>query len=185
MLRIKAQIKLSTYLKSNFIYFDTDFSNGTPRFTMMFKNCNNCPDKILESCVYFYQDCMEAKTYFTLKAASWCKEYQHNIPVIMRLLNYINATLWMTSSDGANGLLYDSSILYTPRIFITEDNFDITITTIINYDFYEIAPLETEDYVTAYCPELLDKLSPAIFSLLTKKITLEQAMQYIDQISND
>lgn len=61
MLRITAQIKLSTYLKSNFIYFDTDFSNGTPRFTMMFKNCNNCPDKILESCVYFYQDCMEAK----------------------------------------------------------------------------------------------------------------------------
>lgn len=105
--------------------------------------------------------------------------------MIMRLLNYINATLWMTYSDGANGLLYDSSILYTPRIFITEDNFDITITTIINYDFYEIAPLETEDYITAYCPELLDKLSPAIFSLLTEKITLEQAMQYIDQISND
>lgn len=186
MLRTDAQIRLSTYLKSHFIYFETDFCAGTPRFTLMFKNCNNCPDKILESCVYFYQDCMEVKTYFTQNAASWCKEYQQNIHMIMRLLNYINATVWMGSSDGANGLLYNPSILYTPRIFISEDEcYDITITTIINYDFYEVAPLETEDYITAYCPDLLDKLSLAIFPLLLGKITLHQAIQYIDALSGE
>ncbi len=109
MLRMDAQIRLSTYLKSHFIYFETDFNNDTPRFTMMFKNCNNCPDKILESCVYFYQNCMEVKTYFNQNAASWCKEHQQNIPMIIRLLNYINATVWMSSADGANGLLYNPS----------------------------------------------------------------------------
>ena len=186
MLRTDAQIRLSTYLKSHFIYFETDFDNGTPRFTMIFKNCNNCPDKILESCVYFYQDYMETKTYFTQNAASGCKEYQQNIPMIMRLLNYINATVWMGSSDGANSLLYNPSILYTPRIFVSEDEcYDITITTVINYDFYELAPLETEDYITAYCPDLLDKLSLAIFPLLLGKITLHQAIQYIDELSGE
>ncbi len=35
---------------------------------------------------------------------------------------------------------------------MTEDGcFDITLTTIICNDFYEVAPLETEDYITAYC----------------------------------
>lgn len=186
MLRMDAQIRLSTYLKSHFIYFETDFNNDTPRFTMMFKNCNNCPDKILESCVYFYQNCMEVKTYFNQNAASWCKEHQQNIPMIIRLLNYINATVWMSSADGANGLLYNPSTLYNPRIFMTEDEcFDITITTFINYDFYEVAPLETEDYITAYCPDLLDKLSIAIFPLLSGKITLQQAMQCIDELSGE
>ena len=84
----------------------------------------------------------------------------------------------MSSSDGANGLLYNPSILYTPRIFMSEDEcYDITITTVINYDFYEVAPLETENYITAYCPDLLDKLCLAIFPLLLGKITLQQAIQ--------
>ncbi len=69
---------------------------------------------------------------------------------------------------------------------MTEDEcFDITITTFINYDFYEVAPLETEDYITAYCPDLLDKLSLAIFPLLSGKITLQQAMQCIDELSGE
>lgn len=184
MSKVDAQIRLSTYLKSHFIYYGTDFYNGTLRFTMIFKNCDNCPDKILESCVYFYQDCMEVKTYFDQNAANWCKEYQENLTSVIQLLNHINAKVWMYSTDGADGLLYAPSTLYTPRIFITEDEcFDITITTIINYDFYEVAPLETEDYITAYCPNLLNKLSLAIFPLLLGKITLQQAMQYIDKLS--
>lgn len=87
----------------------------------------------------------------------------------------------MCSADGA---LYVPSTLYTPRIFIKEnDCFDITLTTIINYDFYKLAPLETEDYITAYCPDLLNKLSPVIFSLLLGKINLQQAMHYINKLT--
>lgn len=183
MTRLEAQLRLSIYLHTHFIYFKTDFYERTPRYTMIFKNCENSPDKMLESCVYFYQDCMEVKTYFNQNAASWCEKYRQNLPVIMRLFNYINATVWRCSADGAGGKLYDQSILYTPRIFMTEDEcFDITITTVINYNFYEVAPVETEDYITAYCPELLDKLSVAIFPLLFGKINLQQAMEYISRL---
>ena len=81
-------------------------------------------------------------------------------------------------------MLYAPSTLYTPRIFITEnDCFDITLTTIINYDFYNLAPLETEDYITAYCPDLLNKLSPTIFSLLLGTIDLQQATHYINKFT--
>ena len=184
MTRTDAQIRLYTYLKPHFIRFETDFFDSIPRCTMIFKNCDNCPDRILECCVYFYQDCMEVKTYFNQNAANWCKEYQENLPSVIRLLNHINATVWMCSTDGAGGTLYVPSTLYTPRIFIKEnDCFDITLTTIINYDFYKLAALETEDYITAYCPDLLNKLSPAIFSLLLGKIDLQQAMHYINKLT--
>lgn len=103
MTKSEAQFRLSAYLKAHFFYFETDFYNGTPRYTMIFKNCDNSPDKTLESCVYFYKDCMEVKTYFNQNAASWCKECRQNIPVIIRLLNYINATVWLCSADGASG----------------------------------------------------------------------------------
>ena len=182
MTKLKAQMRLSRYLKRHFIYFETDFYEDVLRYTMLLENCHNAPDNSLEACIYFYQEYMEVRTYFNQNAANWCKKNQQNLPVVMRLLNYINATVWMCSADGAGGLLYNPSILYTPRIFMTEDEcFDITITTIINYDFYELAPLETEDYITAYCPELLDELSPAIFPLLLGKISLQQAIQYIDK----
>lgn len=185
MTRTKAQIRLSTYLKSHFIYFETDICEGTPRTTMVFKNCDNCPSKVLEACIYFYPDCMEVKTYYNEDASHLCREYQENRLLVIELFNYINATLWMFSSDGTGGALYAPSVLYTPRIFMTEDGFfDITITTLISYDSYEIAPLETEDYITAYCPELLNKLSPAIFSLLTGKVDIEQAKQYIKTLTN-
>lgn len=38
MTRTDAQIKLSTYLKSHFIRFETDFFDSIPRCTMIFIN---------------------------------------------------------------------------------------------------------------------------------------------------
>ena len=66
---------------------------------------------------------------------------------------------------------------------MTEDgNCDITLTTIVNYDFYELTPLEREDYVTAACPDLLNELSLAIFGVLSGKIDLDTAINYINKI---
>ena len=40
MSKRQASERLRQYLKSHFIYFEMDFCNGTPRFTMIFKNCD-------------------------------------------------------------------------------------------------------------------------------------------------
>ena len=70
--------------------------------------------------------------------------------------------------------------LYSPRIYMTEDGCcDITLTFPINYSFYEAAPLETEDFITACCPVVMSDLSPAIFRLLLGNIDLERAIAYI------
>ena len=63
---------------------------------------------------------------------------------------------------------------------MTEDGCnDITMTTVVPYEFYEIATLETEDFFTACLPELMDNLSPAVFPLLLGKINLEDAIAYV------
>ena len=56
----------------------------------------------------------------------------------------------------------------------------------IAYDFYSVAPLETEDYITACCPELLDKLSTTIFGVLLGQLSIEQAIAYVKKhVLND
>ena len=99
---------------------------------------------------------------------------------LYRLLNYINASVWLTLSDGSGSGLYKPSHLYTPRLYITEDEcYDITLATIIPYDFYELAPLETEDYITAYCPELMDRISIPIFGVLLENMSIGEAILYV------
>ena len=72
--------------------------------------------------------------------------------------------------------------LYTPRIYLTADGcFDITITTIIPYDFFGLAPLETLDYITICCPELLDRLALPIYCVLLGKETADGAISHIER----
>ena len=46
-------------------------------------------------------------------------------------------------------------------------------------DFYELAPVETADYLTVSCPELLNQLSSSIFLTLLGKITVDEAIREI------
>lgn len=181
MNRFEAKNKLCAYLKRNNISFKDDLDNGVSRITMFYDGYNNCPDNILESCVWFYKNEMEARVYYDEKASSWCQKSNH-VNNLMRVFNYINALVWPRTADGMKHTLYQPHHLHTPRLYMTEDGFnDITLTSVIAYDFYAVAPLETEDYITACCPELLDKLSPIIFGTLLGQLNIEQAIGYVKE----
>lgn len=183
MTKQQAVEKLGQYLKSHFIKYQADMKDGVFRYTMIFENCDNSPNKAIESCIWFFEESMEVRTYFTEMGSNICKEYKNNLQNVYRLLNYLNARLWPAINDGCGGALYKPNHLYSSRFYITEDDcYDITMTYIVPYDFYEVAPLETEDYITACCPSLLDKLSPAIFSLILGKINADQAINYVKAI---
>lgn len=67
-------------------------------------------------------------------------------------------------------------------VYLTADGcFDITITTIIPYDFFGLAPLETLDYITICCPELLDRLALPIYCVLLGKETADGAISHIER----
>lgn len=179
MKNVEAQHHIENYLKAHNIRYTKDIDSGAPHMNILYANCDLCPDKMLEGCIWFYKGSMEVRTYFNQNAAGWCRTSSH-IPELMRLLNFINARVWPSIADGMGNALYMPSPLYTPRIYLTEDDgYDITLTSVIPYDFYELAPLETEDYITACCPDLLNDLSPAIFGVLHGRLDAEQAIGYI------
>lgn len=170
---------MTTYLKShNIECCKVIEEGGTMMFVMSF-SAPNAPGQLVESCVWFYESDMEVRCYYSASGAEWVKN-SGRINELLQLLNFINARVIMASGDGFGGRLYKPSILYTPRFYLTaDDGFDVSMTTIIPYDFFELAPLETEDYVTAFSPQLLDKLSFPIFETVLGQITPAQAIFYI------
>lgn len=177
---LKVMSEISRYLKSYNIYFEECREEDTPHITMAFKNCDRCPGRITEGSIYFYDDYMEARVYYSELGAKWCKESKH-LSELYRLMNYLNAKVWPRVKDGMEGTLYRSEYLITPRFCVTEDGCqDITTIMAIPYSHFELDPLEIEDYITAALPDLLDSLSAAIFLLLVGEINIDEAIGLAD-----
>lgn len=175
----EARSEFVRYLRWHNIPFDEDIDDGFCRLTFCYRGYNDCPGRVLESCIWFEKDVLQARVYFHSIAADCCRESEHRSE-LMRLLNYCNARVWPCGSG--DGVLYHPNYLHTPRYYVTEDGFfDITMTTMIPYDFFEVAPLETEDFLTAACPDLLNKLSIPIFHVLLGRMSVEQAIAMVDK----
>lgn len=179
MTREEAKARLAKYLKSNFIKFSEVTEDGIVSYRMTYEGYKSCPEGKIESCILFLPDNMEVRIYYSILGAEICKESEH-IPELMRLLNYISATVWPMSLDRKGGTLYKPQMLYLPRIYMTEDELPVVnLAFPVNYAFYEAVPLETEDFITACCPDLMNLLAFAIFGVLLGDATLEQAMAYV------
>ncbi|MCM1058058.1 MAG: hypothetical protein NC517_10690 [Firmicutes bacterium] len=166
------------YLKRNQIPYVSSSDAGIRQITMTYP-VENAPGGYVEGCIWWYGDGAEVRVYYDSMGADICKKSEHK-DGLLRLLNFINARVFLCCGDASG--LYAPHMLYTPRIYLTEDDCgDITITTMINYDFWKVTPVETADYITIYCPELLDRLSPAIFGVLLGQMDSEQAKGYVKE----
>lgn len=174
----RAAYWLESYLRSCAVPYKKDIDLGVTRFTFVFM-CENAPGGFTEGCIWFFDKVAETRVYYNQMGADICKRSEGRQD-LLRLLNFINARVFMELNDGGNRW-YDPQILYTPRIYLTEDDgYDISITTMLNYRFWRTAELETDDYITAYQPELLDKLAPFIFGVLKGELTAEDAISGIE-----
>ncbi len=176
---IRMMSEITLYLKQHHLYFKTDQLEGTPRITMVFQNCDRCPDNITEGCIWFYEDSMEVRVYYSKSGAEICKK-STKVYELCRLLNFMNARIWIAVSDGMEGALYKSQCLILPRFYITEDEMqDITSTMLIPYTYFELDMLQIEDFITGALPSLLDCLSTPVFLLLEGKITVDEAIDMV------
>ncbi len=172
--------EITRYLKTHNMYFEKYWEEDAPHITMAFKNCDRCPGRFTEGSIYFYEDCMEARVYYSEIGAKWCKESKH-LSELYRLMNYLNAKVWPRVKDGMDGALYSSEHLLTPRFCVTEDVCqDITTIMAIPYSHFELDALQTEDFITAALPYLLDSLSAPIFFLLIGEVNIEEAIRLVD-----
>lgn len=178
MTKREAMKSFGDYMKNHHIPIIKDNDDGCIRYTIQYR-ADSAPDGYVESCIWFYEgDNAEVHVYYNATGAEICKHSDHR-ERLLQLLNYINARVFLSCGDAYG--LYEPHMLYTPRMYLTVDDcYDLTITTIVNYDFWEVAPVETLDYMTCYCPELLDKLSYPVFGVLKGENTVEGAIEYIE-----
>ena len=172
--------RFSSYLKKHNIQFKQILTDdGIPQITMVFKNCYKCPGKITEGCIFFYDDCMEARVYYSELGAEMCMASEKR-PELYRFMNFLQARVWIQVADGMDGRLYSPRYLFCPRFYVTEDEmYDITATILVPYTHYELDELETEDFITAALPDLMNRLSMPIFFLLVGEITADEAIKMV------
>lgn len=176
--KITALQTLKRYLNNYNIQHSIDFDNGTVRCSVLYKNCKCTLDNVLESTIWFFDKELEVRVHFTEKVVCLCRKSRH-ITDLLWLLNYINARVWLNSGDGS---LYEPRIIYTPRFYLTADEqSEVVMTTIIPYEQYDLATVETNDYITGFCPELLDKLSCSIIGILLGAVDLDSAKKDIEK----
>jgi hypothetical protein len=151
---------------------------GTAAVQMILK-AQDAPNKIVESTIWFHGDYLESRVYYDELGARIVKENPDNIFGLLRVLNFINERVFLSCGDPYG--LYHPHLLFTPRIYLEEDSGTVAIVTTINYDFYEVAPVEAVDYITAFCPELLNMLVAPVLFTAAGKLTADKAIEFIEE----
>lgn len=167
-----------TYLKqkSN-IYIES--CKFAPSITIALPGHSNSPSRKIESSLFFFPDAIEIRVYYACPGPQIVSNNLERLPSLYRLLNFLNAHVFVKKMEGV-GNFYRASYLLQPRFFLTEDEqFDITATVILEKDFFELAPLEIEDFITIALPALMNQLSPYIFGVVTGKVNVEAAIRQI------
>lgn len=123
----------------------------------------------VECSVFLFEECMEVRGYYSECIAKELQEHPHRIYELYEVLNFINARIWF---DG----------FYYPRAYITVDGLcDVAINTIIPYEHFEMAPIETMEYITCYYPEWLEKMAIALCGVSLGVFNSSTAIRSIKQ----
>lgn len=177
---LSVQKSVKRYLNGRQLPFETVVSESGACLVVSLLDCESCPGKLLGVDFYFHNNCMEVKVHYSATATKWIRERKNHLANLYRLLNYINAMVWMPTNDGKQGEIYPYSYFYTPRFTITEDgSYDLCCTSLVDYDVFNMAPLATLDYFTAVVPAYFEELAQPIFLSLLDEITVEKAIQII------
>lgn len=172
--KTEARRRIVDYLKKFRIHYQMLNDSGKPvidfkDLTLYIRfHVEEAPDQLIECSIWFYEDGLEVRGYYSKNAASWVGKHKDRVPDVMQVINFINARVFL------------GNLLYTPRLYLTaEEQNEFVITTIIPYRFFEDAEMETLEYITCYYPEFLGKVSFPLFLTLLGEITSEKAIDHI------
>lgn len=128
----------------------------------------DAPGGLVESDIHLYTDRLQVRAYYIEAVSDLCKESNCS-EELLKVINFINANVFFDS-------------LYTPKLYLSTDGYyDIVITTVIPYDFFELAPIETMEFITCYCPEYLEKFAMPIYAVVSQKASAVKAIEWIEQ----
>lgn len=175
MTRTEARKQIIDYLKKYNIHYHLLNDSGKPiidikHLTLYVQfHVEEAPNQLAECSIWFYEDGLEVRGYYSENAASWISKHKDHIPDVMQVINFMNARVFL------------GNLLYTPRLYLTVDEQpEFAVTTIIPYRFFEVATLGTLEYITCYYPEFLGKIAFPLFLTLIGDITPDMAIYHVE-----
>lgn len=148
---------ISSYIhnspKCSCSHFSIKIDIGVPMAAICYEDLELCPDKCVESRLWFFDTVIEARVYYTETAQKWVSEYGDKRAELLEVINFINARFFV--SEG----------FITPKLYVTEEC-DISYTVLLDYGLFddEETALKTLEFLTDYMPSFLNNVSPYIFS---------------------
>lgn len=126
---------------------------GVPMAAICYEDLELCPDKCVESRLWFFDTVIEARVYYTETAQKWVSECGENRAELLEVINFINAHFFV--SEG----------FITPKLYVTEDC-DISYTVLLDYGLFDDKQTaeKTLEFLTGYMPSFLNNVSHYIFS---------------------
>lgn len=124
----------------------------------------------IEGELFFYNSSLETRCFYGEEVSKCLREMSDTTRYeLLKLTNFINA------------YVFPPYIPFTPRFYMTADGYyDLTVTTIIPYSMLdEDSEDEIGEYITRYCPKLLDQLAIPLFSVYAVGECAENAIDYI------
>ncbi|MGN0670188.1 MAG: hypothetical protein ACI4JZ_06530, partial [Oscillospiraceae bacterium] len=139
-----------------------------PTVTIVYEDKPFCPDKLIESCLWFRNTVIEARVYYTQTGQKWVRECGDKRTELLEVINFINARIFPAAGFS------------TPRLYITEEC-DISYTMLFDYGMFddEDTVSQTLEFLTEYMPAFLDTVSPYIFSVVGGAFNSEEAIKRI------
>lgn len=138
-------------LDTFYLYYDVDAPGG------------------IESDIRLFDDYMNVRAYYSAIVANKLKEHSCRISEVTKVINFLNANVFFKA-------------LYTPRLYLSTDGFyDLAITTVIPYCFFESKMVETLEYITCYYPECMEKFAVSLCGVVFGELDSSIAIKQIEQ----
>lgn len=142
------------------------------------------PGQFIETAIEFCDNYIVALSYYSIMGEKIVSLNPERFPALLRLINYINEEIdRLIAKSYTNGFEEEPQEAIFSPVMTVDDNLDIKYSLIVMNHTLEHFPIETIQTIVRLIPLYLDALAPAIFGVITGKMSLKEAMKKVEQVN--
>lgn len=144
----------------------------------------NSPCEFDETTIDFGTSSISARSYYNIMGEIIVSLNPERFSDLLRLINFINQEIdHLTAKSYINGFEEEPQEAIFSPVMAVDDNFNIKYSLLVMNHTLEHFPTETIQMIVRLIPLYLDALAPAIFSVITGKMSLKEAMKKVEQVN--
>lgn len=144
----------------------------------------NSPGEFDETTIDFGRSSISARSYYNIMGEIIVSLNPDRFSDLLRLINFINQEIdHLTVKSYINGFEEELQEAIFSPVMAVDDNFNIKYSLLVMNHTLEHFPTETIQMIVRLIPLYLDALAPAIFSVITGKMSLKEAMKKVEQVN--